>query len=132
MAVPINSKSILLSWEAPRMDHQNGIIRAYNVSVLELETGQEQLFTLSGIETFQIINSLHPFYGYNCSVAAFTIARGPISFTVIRTPPEGIHACFSVGYYTIVELENFTFKFHPCSHGQSFYSGNFCPVLIIT
>ena len=89
MAVSLNSKSILLSWEAPRMDLQNGIIRAYNVSILELETHQEQSFTLSGLDTFQVVNSLHPFYNYNCSVAAFTIARGPIGFTTIRTPPEG-------------------------------------------
>lgn len=89
MAVAVNSKSILLSWEAPRADLQNGIIRAYNISILELETRQEQSLALSGLNTFHIVNSLHPYYSYNCSVAAFTIARGPIGFTIIRTPPEG-------------------------------------------
>ena len=127
MAIPINSKSILLSWEAPRMDLQNGIIRAYNVRVLELETGQEQSFSLSGVDTFQIINSLHPFYDYNCSVAAFTIARGPIGFTVIRTPQEGnVHASAFIAL-----LEIFTF-FTPTLMGEVLIPGFFCCVLMIT
>ena len=89
MAVSISSKSILLSWEAPRMDLQNGFIRAYNISVLELETGQEQSFNVSGLNSYQIVTSLHPFYNYNCSVAAFTIETGPIGIVTIRTLPEG-------------------------------------------
>ena len=108
MAVSINSKSILLSWEAPRVDLQNGIIRAYNISVLELESSQEQSFTVSGLDNFQIVTSLHPFYSYNCSVAAFTIERGPIGFVAIRTLPEG----YSILLYSHVNSHSIILLFH--------------------
>ena len=31
----------------------------------------------------------HPFYQYNCSIAAYTIGLGPSAQIVIQTQPEG-------------------------------------------
>ena len=88
-AVPVGSRSALLSWEAPTVDTQNGIIRAYNISVVELESRREWSFVSSGMDTYRILSSLHPFYWYNCTIAAYTITSGPIGFTLVQTLPEG-------------------------------------------
>ena len=89
-AVPIGSTSVLLTWEAPRADTQNGIVRSYNISVVELESGEEWSLLSPGSDTYRIVTSLHPFYRYNCTVAAYTIATGPTGSTVVQTLPEGI------------------------------------------
>ena len=84
----LSSTSIVLSWQPPVPEMQNGIIRLYNVTVLETNTGN----TFISIATYTniTISSLHPFYTYHCSVAAITIGIGPFSDTKeIQTLPDG-------------------------------------------
>ena len=88
-AAAVSSTSISFTWEAPSFELQNGIIRSYHINVTELETGQMWSYVTPGIDTLLILNSLHPFYQYNCSIAANTIALGPTAYTVIQTQSEG-------------------------------------------
>ena len=89
MAATISSTSIRISWQAPLLELQNGDITSYHIRVLELETGMLQTFTTVPIDSIYVVNSLHPFYNYNCSVAAYTNGLGPFDFDVVQTLPEG-------------------------------------------
>ena len=71
----LNATFVVLQWSAPPSEHTNGIIRAYTVTVSEHETGQS--YNLSSPRTELSIGNLHPFYWYNFSVCAVTVALGP-------------------------------------------------------
>ena len=90
MADAASSTSITLSWQPPLSDLQNGIIRSYHISVEELETGNILTFVTSNVERLLVVNLLHPFYTYNCSIAAYTIGLGPSVFVSVQTLPEGM------------------------------------------
>ena len=82
----LTSNSVFLHWSSPPVQHQNGIIRAYNVIIYELETGQSN--TLSSSQNQLIIGNaiLQPFYWYNFSVCAVTVAQGPCTeFYTLQT-----------------------------------------------
>ena len=87
-ASSINSTSIRIFWEPPRAEEQNGVITAYHITVLETETGALLTFTTTAMDNLLTVNSLHPFYNYNCSVAAYTIGLGPSSSVPVQTLPE--------------------------------------------
>ena len=82
----INSTTLLVSWMPPPFEHQNGIIREYRVNITEMETGM--VYRLVTTARSLTVPSLHPFYTYNCTVAAVTIAEGPYSVEVNITMPE--------------------------------------------
>ena len=82
----IDSRTLLVSWVPPPFEHQNGIIREYRVIITERETGMA--YHLTTAATSLTVPSLHPFYTYICTVAAFTIAEGPYSLEVNITMPE--------------------------------------------
>ena len=84
-----NPSIISISWEPPLPEFQNGVITSYYITVIEVETGAILTFQTHGTANFYIVNSLHPFYQYNCSVAAFTIGLGPSAYDSIRTHPDG-------------------------------------------
>ena len=80
--------SVNLSWSAPLVADTNGIIREYHVNLVEVDTAQ--LLTYTTTNLFITIQSLHPFYTYNCSVSAFTVDTGPFSNeAVISLPQDG-------------------------------------------
>ena len=82
----LNSTHIYLTWEPP--EDPNGNIHEYIVNVTEVETGR--MFQLSTNTTSIIIGSLHPYYIYNCTVVAVTIAPGPFSTVItVRTDEAG-------------------------------------------
>ncbi len=85
----VNSTHIGLSWEEPTANQINGRIRQYLISVHELETDTQ--FTLdAGLVQEYTIGSLHPYYNYEFSVAAVTIAPGPYTNSItIRTEQAG-------------------------------------------
>ena len=66
---------ITLSWLPPDTIHINGIIDHYIVRVTEVYTGR--VFNLRAEETTILVGPLHPFYIYECQVAAFTVGLGP-------------------------------------------------------
>ena len=81
-----DSTTVLISWMPPPFQHQNGVIREYRVNITETETGIA--YRLVTAATTLTVPSLHPFYTYDCIIAAFTIAEGPYSVEVNITMPE--------------------------------------------
>ena len=82
------STSLSLEWLTPNETLINGIIRSYLINVTEVKTSTvfEYETTLKSI----IINGLHPFYNYECSVAAFTVATGPFTVPLkVQTTEDG-------------------------------------------
>ena len=88
----INQRQIELVWAPPPMDQQNGIIRRYIINVTSVDDGEE-LITYSET-TSTLVQNLHPFTTYACSVSAETVATGPFSLpVVIQTPEDGEIVC---------------------------------------
>ena len=81
-----DSTTVLIFWIPPPFEHQNGVIRGYRVNITETETGIA--YRLVTAATTLTVSSLHPFYTYECIIAAFTIAEGPYSVEVNITMPE--------------------------------------------
>ena len=82
----VDSSSLYLSWSAPPVDQQNGIIRYYNITLMELETGS--IFSYTSTNTNFTITLLHPNYQYQFEISATTIATGPSSVPIILQMPE--------------------------------------------
>lgn len=78
--------SLYLSWSSPPVNQQNGIIRYYNISLIELETGY--IFSHTTMNTSITISQLHPHYRYQFEISAFTIGTGPSSIPIIVQMPE--------------------------------------------
>ena len=70
---------ISLIWSPPPTMDINGIIDYYVVEVNEIHTGRS--WTFQATDPHINISSLHPYYIYECQVAAFTFVQGPF------TPP---------------------------------------------
>ena len=92
-AVAVSSSSILITWNPPVEEEQNGIIRMYYINVTELPTGNVRELMAHGDERIKVVNNLHPYYVYECAVAAYTIGLGPAALTQVLTDPAGIHSC---------------------------------------
>ncbi len=78
-----------MSWQPPIPEKQNGKIVSYHVSVTEQETGQVFVVITKSTILSYVVKGLHPFYHYNCSVAAYTIGLGPSAHYVIQTMADG-------------------------------------------
>ena len=60
---------------------QNGIIEQYAINITEVETGR--LLSLFSSTTTVNVTSLHPYYTYNCAIAAVTsIGAGPYTSVI--------------------------------------------------
>ena len=73
----MSSTTIVLSWGPPPTAHQNGIIRKYIITAMEVDTGYH--YTWEAYTTELELHSLHPFYTYQFTIAAFTVGQGPMS-----------------------------------------------------
>ena len=82
----VDATTLYLSWTAPPLDQQNGIIRHYNILLTELETGSAFIYTSTNIN--HTITSLHPHYHYQIEVSAITIGTGPASAPLVLQMPE--------------------------------------------
>lgn len=88
MAPYATTNSLSLSWMPPRFDLQNGIIRHYTVFIEDLTNNTS--WQLRANTTRILVETLQPFFVYNCSVAAFTIGMGPVSSVLtIQLPQAG-------------------------------------------
>lgn len=89
-ATTLSSTTVLLTWNPPSPDLQNGIITTYFVNITELETGMASQLIVAGA-TQLLIDTLHPYYVYNFYISAATaIGRGPYSpIFSIQTPEDG-------------------------------------------
>jgi len=73
----VDSTTIALSWGPPQPGDRNGIIRSYNISVTETDTGRQ--FSRTSVNTVESFHALHPFYVYIITITATTVASGPPS-----------------------------------------------------
>ena len=80
--------SLLVSWQAPPPDSQNGEIRYYTIKVLEEETDTQTWLSTSNSSTNITVESLHPYYSYRVSVAAYSVGLGPYSLEKSVQMPE--------------------------------------------
>ena len=85
----VTSTALTLNWIPPDVDLQNGQIRHYLITVYERDTGGN--FTLQTLANTQFtVGDLHPYYTYEFTVQAVTVAPGPVSTLVsILTPQDG-------------------------------------------
>ena len=82
----MSSTEALLKWLPPPDEHHNGIIVSYNVHITGVNSGEDIDLTAHDLQL--LVTDLHPFYSYEFSVAAFTIAVGPFSDPVVLQMPE--------------------------------------------
>ena len=84
-----NSSTVAtFTWLPPPAIDINGIIRFYEVQVTERETGR--YWSFFAIDSSINLASLHPFFVYECIVAAHTIATGPYTnAATVRTNEAG-------------------------------------------
>ena len=99
-----SSRSIILEWERPSPEEENGLLVRYHVIVIETQiyyldngtviTPNQTYFNRTydvseGRE--QLIDSLHPFYNYTVTIAAATEPGiGPFSDAItVRTYQDG-------------------------------------------
>ena len=86
--ISIDSRNVHLSWSLPPPGHHNGIIRKSYINITEVDTGMK--FQRTSLGTSLTISSLHPFYIYWFSVAAFTVDLGPFTEpSVLQMPQDG-------------------------------------------
>ena len=87
----VNSSTVLLSWRQPEFAGRNGIIISYVVMLTEIATGQVLQYFRVGTHIDILITSLHPYYEYECTIAAATaIGNGPFApIIVFQTNEDG-------------------------------------------
>lgn len=73
----MNATSTLVTWRPPLAKHQNGVIKEYHVELTQVNS--TTLFQYTTQEPYLLIDSLEPGIIYICTVAAFTVGRGPSS-----------------------------------------------------
>ena len=77
----------MLEWAPPTFQDVNGVIRHYNVTIKESNTGS--IFNSILATSLSVdIHGLHPFYIYTCKVFAVTIGPGPSSTLIIQMPED--------------------------------------------
>ena len=87
----LSSTTIFITWQSPEPEELNGIIVFYTLTLLEVPTNTTFIYQQEGHHTEIVITSLHPYYSYECSIAAETIVgRGPFSIPfTIQTREDG-------------------------------------------
>ena len=82
----IDSRSVYLSWSPPPREHHNGMIRRFLINVTEVDTAR--MYQTASFGSAVTISSLHPFYTYEFTVAAYTVAPGPFSEPSVQLMPQ--------------------------------------------
>ena len=75
----ISSEAISVTWEPPLDDDQNGMIMSYAIRLYGIVADQTTLYQREGHHSQFVIDTLHPYYEYDVSVAAETVDVGPFS-----------------------------------------------------
>ena len=115
------SRSVDLTWMAPRADRHNGIIRYYIIEAYENDTGSVLTYqTLSNQMSF-VVSGLHPYYTYSIWIRAVTVSPGPQSTAItVNTPQDsklnwmhsrGNTLVLSKGIHILVTLHRLLFCF---------------------
>ena len=89
LSVTRTSTSITLSWNPPPFEDSNGLIQYYTIQVTELDTNTT-LPPIKSYSTEYTVNNLHPYYVYQCTVAAYTTDNGPYTPSItVQLSQEG-------------------------------------------
>ena len=91
LGLAVNSTAIIFTWDHPAIDSRNGIITGYSLLLVELTTNSTTLHSQTGAHIEVVIGNLHPYYDYECQIAAETsVGRGPYGLPFItRTLQDG-------------------------------------------
>ena len=81
IVLSITSTSVSLSWDAPPVELQNGVIRHYQIVAFEVNTNTSLTYRATANTAFTV-GELHPHYMYRFAVQAVTVATGPLSTAV--------------------------------------------------
>ena len=94
---------MVFTWVAPPAIDHNGIITYYVVKLHEIET--DIVWTFFAVDEDISIGSLHPFYYYDCTVAASTSAgTGPRSTAIrVQMDEAGQHLHLAMKYCVTVQ-----------------------------
>ena len=85
-----SSTSLTLSWNPPPFEDTNGAIQYYTVRVTEVDTNTT-FAPRNSFNTQITYSNLHPYYIYQCTVAAYTIGIGPYTQAItVQLDQEGI------------------------------------------
>ena len=77
-----------MSWNSPASEDLNGILRGYQIDVVEESTTRS--FTLQVLGNQHLVSLLHPHYSYMFAIAATTVGNGPFGNTIaIQTDQDG-------------------------------------------
>ena len=89
----MSSTIITLFWDPPPADARNGIITRYRINITEVET-ERPILRFSSTTSVNV-TSLHPYYTYNCAIAAETIiGAGPYTSVItVVTLQDGNPLC---------------------------------------
>ena len=89
--VVLDSRSLRLSWNPLAAEHQNGDVLGYRITITAVETGTASQY--NSTSTSLTISELHPYYTYQCKVAAFNSAGvGPFTTVVEKmTDQDGMY-----------------------------------------
>ena len=87
----IHSRALIISWVALADEEWNGDQVGLRIEVLELESGNRRIFTVSNVAaTTLVVNSLYPCYTYRCRVVAYnSVGSGPSANTSVTMPEDG-------------------------------------------
>ena len=89
------TRSLVLTWEPPFPQHQNGILRHYIVTIALNNTTQVNNFSTT-TNTLRVTAPIKPFRTYLCSVVAATIALGPATEDVaVQTSEDSEYFIFN-------------------------------------
>ena len=81
--------SISLSWVPPPTELLNGVLRYYQIDIVEDPT--LRVFSVNSSSNQYELSSLHPYYNYTISVAAATVGNGPFSDSItVETQQDGM------------------------------------------
>ena len=85
------SRAVLASWRQPPFEERNGVIISYTIVLVELPTNRTLIYQREGNHTELLVQELHSYYEYRCSIVAATqVGASPSSASVtIRTAEDG-------------------------------------------
>ena len=90
----VMSRSVDLSWVAPRSDMQNGVVRYYIIEAHENNTGNTTTIQTLSAQTSFTVGDLHPYYTYTMRILAVTTGPGPFSIGhTVNTLQDGMYVC---------------------------------------
>ena len=101
----VGSRAIIVSWRLPPFEERNGVIISYTIVLVELPTNKTLIYQREGNHTQLIVEDLHPYYEYRCSIVAAThVGASPSSASVtIRTAEDGKGNELTLSFYCMSE-----------------------------